>query len=90
MTSVTNGEPVRVEQLFRDLVDALKRLQDLRTLVCEAEAPPDNYSQLAKELHETVGEIRVLQRQLLSAKLTNEQQNEIRKLFAGEGSLKDA
>jgi len=79
--------PTTFEQLFSDLLNALKRLRELRTIVCKAEAPPDNYSQLAKQLHETVGEIRALQKQLLRAELTDEQQKEIRNLLSGKTGL---
>ena len=69
-------EPITFEQMFKDLLNALKRLRELRELICEAEEPPDNYVQLTKQLHEKVGEIRALQKQLLRVKLTDEQQND--------------
>lgn len=88
MATVANGEPVKVDQLFRVLVEALKRLSDLTRVVREAEAPPEDGPRLARQLQETVCEIRALQRQLLRAKLTPAQQKEIRELMAGGGSLR--
>ena len=82
MTPATNSEPVDdVERSFRELIGALRRLRELRTVVRESKSPPDDIGELAKELQQTVAHIRMLQRRLLKAELTPGQQGQIRKLL---------
>lgn len=85
--TVKNGEPVGIEQLFRDLIDALRRMRELRSVVCEHAAPPSDSAGLAKQFQDTVAEIRVLQRQLLRARLTPDQQKQIRDLLSRGGDV---